>query len=316
MMLLRFIVVAILISILLACGSIEPEDNPQVIGDTSWFDKTSKEQVSYLLSAYGGKADATETFSWPPDCLTRILDISIDVTGSGLVRESLYQGRKMSLAEHNIRKFFIEYLPGRLRPGDRLILRVYGSNPGGKRIRVDLSQQIEYPRDQIQAETRHPSRRDEGFLQLVVKNVIHADADKRKEAIAKALDWSLEALKQAGGRSERFQTSPLLRCLHDACGQAYASSYSERSVIFVTDGHFHLGNLYYDPKTYTLPSHSVNRIKRLITDLDLKPFLTADSKTDVILFGLVTDDDQVFARHEEEILKWCFDSKQIEILRN
>jgi hypothetical protein len=292
-----------------------PEENPEIIGDSSWYDKNSPEQQQYLLKTYQGRGDINSVIAWPPDHLRRIVDISVDVTGSGFTRESLYQGRRMPLAEHNLRKLLDEYLVNELKPGDKIMLRIYGSMPGGENVNVDEKASLEFPADKIEVDVRNPSRKN-GQVQIIVKKIDHADVGQRKQLIEQILNWFIEFIRQAERANGRFEASPLFQFIRNVCSQHSAAKETPKLLIFVTDGHFKVGDLYYDPSTYRQRSHSIDRIRTIITNSRLKPFTEPTDKTKLVLFGLYSDGDEGFKQAQEDIFRWYFSPQPVELLTN
>lgn len=294
------------------CGA-PSEQNPEIIGDTSWLDKDLVDQRQYLVRSFQGKGDLSTVIDWPPENFKRTVDVSVDVTGSGYQRESLYQGRRMPLAEHNLRKFIEERLTNELKAGDRIIMRIYGSMPGGQRLTVDEKQRLEFPQDKIEVDVKNPSRK-QGHVQIIVKSVHRAELTIRNEFAQKILDWFLVFVRRAAQANERFESSPLLQYMRTVCEQDTLNNNEPKLIAFITDGHFHLSGTYYDPTTYTQKANTVDRIKRTITDMQIKPFKQPDSSTKILLFGLCSDGDEGFRRAQSDILKWFFDPQPVEIV--
>lgn len=309
--------IILLIAIAAFCAGCDnpPEENPEIIGDSSWYDKNSQEQQQYLLKTFQGRGDINSVIDWPPDNLRRIVDISVDVTGSGFTRESLYQGRRMSLAEHNLRKLIDERLVKELKPGDKIMLRIYGSMPGGENVNVDEKMSLEFPADKIDVDVRNPSRKN-GQVQVIVKKVDHADLGQRKQLIEQILNWFLGFIRQAELKNGRFEASPLFQFIRNICSQYSTAKDTPKLLIFVTDGHFKVGDLYYDPSTYRQRSHSIDRIKTIITTSRLKPFTESIDKTKIMLFGLYSDGDEGFKQAQEDIFHWYFAPQPVELLAN
>jgi hypothetical protein len=298
-----------------SCDEAAPEDNPEIIGDRSWYDKNSPEQGQYLLNTLRDKGDISSSMNWPPDHFRRVIDISVDVTGSGFDRESLYQGRRMPLAEYNVRRLMDEFLINELKPGDKIVMRIFGAMPGGDNINVDEKTAIEFPPDKIEMDVKHPSRKP-GQVQIIVRNIVHADSNARKQVSEEILNWFLGFIRRAGQRNGRFKASPLLQFIRNVCTQKISAKDNPKLLIFVTDGQFDIGDLYYAPNTYKQKSHTIDKIKTLITDSHFKPFTEPDNKIRVILFGLYSDQDEGFKQSQEEIFQWYFAPQPVEIIAN
>src|SRR5687768_11186939 len=254
---------AVLITLVLGSLTCQRQvENPEIIGDTSWLDKNSPEQREYLLGLFQDKGDTNTVISWPPDTLRRTIDISVDVTGSGYQRESLYQGTRMPLAEHNVRKFIEERLLNELRAGDKIVMRIYGSMPGGKRVAVDEKTTINFVQDQVSLYVTNPSRR-RGHVQIIVRKVERAALETRRSFTDQVLNWFTVFLKRASQQNEKFEASPLLQHVRTICKE-YSSNTEPIWLVFITDGHFHLGNLYYSPTTYSLSSCAPDKVQKKV----------------------------------------------------
>lgn len=263
----------------------------------AWFTGTP-EEAQYLISQF--TTDGVRTIDWPPPALRRRIDISIDVSGSGYEAKVLFEGRRLPLAEYNVRRFF-SYLAASypLKPGDRVRLRLFGAHPGGESIRVDESKHFQHPVLKIKIKSTIFTRRhDDRRLEAI--SIEHPVADR--SAIPGMLAWSLARLSHAREPAETYKRSPLLNHI-DQVVRSYDPA-NQRLFFFVTDGYFHAGDLYFSPEEFAEQRVTPENVKRYVVTNQLRPFRTDDNKVQIILYGLEYGNDETYRRERDKLLHW------------
>jgi hypothetical protein len=98
--------------------------------NSSWYSGNYKEDT-LLLNLLSGDTN----LYWPPNELCRIIDISIDITGSAYKPKVNYNGNEINLAKYNIYRV-AEFLKRNnlFKPGDNITVRIFGNLPNHNNI--------------------------------------------------------------------------------------------------------------------------------------------------------------------------------------
>lgn len=286
----------------------------EIEGDGSWY-KESQEEKEYLLRVFPiAPVESKKTIPWPPEELARYVDISIDVTQSSFSYRMLYRGKEMSWAEYNAHKF-ADYLSNEhvLLPGDRITLRIFGSNPNPKqkqKLSQDQSWDIINPPLQIDIEsTIYTARYNDRHLKVVKTSGNQVDYERR--TVSQIQDWSLDKIRQ-----QIYTKSPLLD--HIASVKRNSDSKTvKRLLIFVTDGHIDFEDVYFSPADYS--DEIKDKIMNNAEELKLKPFPDSNPNVSVIIFGLNDGGDERFRQKQDALLRWFFakqDPRLVTLVRN
>ena len=276
-------------------------------GDASWY-HGSEEEKQYLLKTF--PADGRKTIPWPPEELARYVDISIDVTQSSFTDRINYRGTRMPWAEYNVRKF-ADYLRKNhgLLPGDRITLRVFGTEPENQKKKIAQDQSVDIINPPLQVDVQaatYTARYNDRHLVVDVATKNYADFERN--TIDQIEDWSLDQI-----RKDVYTKSPLLD--HIANVKRLTDSKTvKRLLIFVTDGHIDFDDVYFSPDDYS--QQTVDKIKNDAEQLKLKPFTTPDPNVSVIVFGLNDRGDERFRQRQESLLRWFFDQQPALLIKN
>lgn len=277
----------------------------EVKGETSWY-KGTPEEKQYLLSTFK-ESTGVKTISWPPEELRRIVDISVDITGSGYKREVLFNDQKMPLAEYNLRKFR-EYLLENavLQPGDRIYVRLFGAKPGGQDVDVDEYKRIDYPGLQVDVQATVFDRRFHD-VEIAASNVSSTSTATTQQVVDSVAGWFLPYVETHRSNNEAFMQSPLLQHVFRVCQLHRSNNLAKKLYIFVTDGHFQVGDYYFSPSTFSEKRVSIDALKKTVERMKIKPFTEPDRSSSVILFGLAPNGVEEFRQAQQQILQWFFD---------
>jgi len=283
-------------------------------GDASWYRNTDEEKEYLLRTFPESPVEGRKTIPWPPEELARYVDISVDVTQSSFSYRMIYRGQEMSWAEYNANKF-ADHLVNQhvLLPGDRITLRVFGSNPAKKknpRVSQDQSWDLINPPLQIDVEYQvYTSRFNDRHFKILKTS--SSDTSYERNTASQIREWCLAQIRQ-----QVYTKSPLLE--HIATVKRNTDSKTmKRLLIFVTDGHVDFEEVYFSPADYS--DQLVNRIHNGINALSLKPFAEPNPKVSVMLFGLNDGGDERFRQKQETLLRWYFanqDPHLVNLVRN
>jgi len=226
----------------------------------------------------------------------------------------LYRGREMSWAEYNANKF-ADYLLNEhvLLPGDRITLRIFGSNPNPKKkqkLSQDQSTDIVNPPLQIEIQsTVYTARYNDRNLKVLKTSGNAVDYERR--TVSQIQDWSLDKIRQ-----QIYTKSPLLD--HIASIKRNSDSKTgKRLLIFVTDGHIDFEDVYFSPADYR--DEIVDKIMNTAEELKLKPFPDSNPNVSVIIFGLNDGGIERFRQKQEALLRWFCgkqDTRLVTLIRN
>lgn len=322
---------------LFSCGEEPSPSDPkepkiEVVGDREkvfWYKGTSEEK-NYLIKNFTESA-LRKVISWPPHELRRTVDISIDITGSGYQSQFMLENTLLPLGEYNIKRFH-DYLLGDngrlpepvLQPGDLIFVRLFGE---GKNFNQAEEKMFECPKVQAEIEVSVSTRRFDRDLKIFVRKVLSNPVDSLKQTADLIRNWSLQQLKLMRDSSEDFG-SPLLTHISRVCNRYAQTAHAKKLFIFVTDGHFSVGDSYYfSPGNYPSDEMTVEKIKNQIAMMQTKPFSHADPNSRVILYGLtpigLTSNKEVFRNEaflqaQERIMLWFFEpiDSQVIIIPN
>lgn len=301
--------------VVIACLYIGSCDTPasssfEINGDC--FKGTSEEK-EYLARTY--EKDFSGNIPWPPDNLGRIVDISLDVTGSVYQREVIFQDHRMSLAEYNLRKL-VDYLSTNdvLQAGDRIFMRLFGAKPGGVDIISDQASEVLFPAEQVELKVQVFSRIK--LVKITGHRVASDHAAYRKQVVEFILNWFLQHVKESRKENEQYMNSPLLEHIGKIRNLYQSKNSSQKLFIFATDGHFNLGEYYFGPANYTKDNKLPDKIKQSVLNMKIKPFTENDANSTVILFGLTSNDRPMFRIAQEDLLKWFFEPQPVMLIRN
>lgn len=283
-------------------------------GEASWY-KDSQEEKEYLLRVFPvAPVEGKKTIPWPPEELARYVDISIDVTESSFSYRMLYRGKEIPWAEYNVNKF-ADYLMNEhvLLPGDRVTLRIFGSNPTLKKdqkLSQDQSWDIINPPLQIEIEYQtYTARFNDRHLKIVKTSGNYGDYER--QTVSQIQEWCLDKVRQ-----QIYTRSPLLD--HIATVKRNTDSKTvKRLLIFVTDGHIDFEDVYFSPTDYS--DEVVNKIRNTVEELRLKPFPDPNPNVAVMLFGLNDGGKERFRQKQEALLRWFFsnqDQRLVTFVRN
>ncbi|MDQ1590258.1 MAG: hypothetical protein QOG71_885 [Pyrinomonadaceae bacterium] len=275
------------------------EPNIEIEGASSWY-KETKEEKEYLLKTFY-QDETSKIISWPPEELQRYVDISIDATQSSLDSKILYQGKEISWAEYNVRKFAEYLIKGHvLLPGDKITLRIFGSKPNKQEISQDQSLDIVNLPSQIEiASTIYTSRYKDRHLKVV--KIVSNYSDDENETVSKIQSWCLQQIS-----NDIYTKSPLFHHIANVKRNT-DSKKVKRLLIFITDGHIDFEDLYFSPRDYS--EHTIIKIKKTVEELKLRPFDKPDPNTSVIVFGLYYKFDERFRQKQSELIRWFFDQQ-------
>ena len=217
-------------------------------GNCSWFSK-SKFDTAYFLSFTSDKRD---TILYPPKELERDVEISLDVTGSGFEKTVKFNDTVISLAEYNVIKFCKLLEENNiLKAGDAIKLRLFGSKPNGKNIQLDQTINLFVPKAKIDIEFFR-LRRKRDNLKMTVYGV--EQGYNLTDLVLKIKKWGLENIAKNRTSHEVYFQSPILeniRNIHFGHKEDQRNKNKEKLYIFVTDGHFYVGNFEFKPSNYT-----------------------------------------------------------------
>jgi len=285
------------------------------------FINTTPAVSAYLLAKYDRNFKTADVI-WPPDELCRVIDISLDVTGSCFDKKVLLRegGPETPLAAYfvdQLSRFLVNEIP--LEAGDRIYLRLYGArkyNAPGETSNLDprsfTTLQVRKARLKISGERLSRRHND---LALTVEEV-HAGADgglAPSAAVKRIGDWFSPQVRACEPVGERYDESPLLKHIKDTVQQHPAGeTQGNRIFIFLTDGKFQYGGLWFDAD----PKHHGTReaIATRVTEDGYKPFAAREANTRVVVMGLNSDGNPAFDREQADFLRWYFSPQPVELI--
>jgi hypothetical protein len=261
-----------------------------VSGYKSWYHAT-KAESSYLLDAI--TRDGAGVLEWPPREETGLLYVSFDLTCSVFERKVLHNNRRLTLAEYNTSRLS-EFLHSQdvVSPGDLLIVKVFGTRPGGDDVLYDLSAQYHCPPLRLHYTAERFSRR---FNDLAIE-VDRPQADPgapAREAVDSVITWCGAAVRSAPIGDVVPNDSPLLESVRQVIQAAVASRRQQIRIIFVTDGHFDFPGGYFSPATFQADTGILGRVLQRTTHGSILPSPTPSPISSIVFLGM--DDRGCFA---------------------
>jgi hypothetical protein len=304
-------------------GCRQEEARPAVVearGDRSWLGTgtLSAGDSEYILQQVDRSSEFIE-FQWPPPYRSRVIDITVDVTGSvatWLVHE---RGRVMPLSEYYLTLLDERLLEtGFLQPGDEVVVRIFGANYDGTAAEARDMLRFAMPRQVVRARVQTLERRHNDMLLEVVS--VSGDTTTTSWRIAQRIqDWLRPYVIDAHDRQEVYRSTPFLEHVKRVARQLPADG-RPAVVIFLTDGLFQTGPFDFRPETVHSTPRLVDGIERYVGSQGGRPFeaappsRTARLPVRVIVAGLNTRSDQRFARAQEDLLRWFFSPIPVELL--
>lgn len=285
----------------------------EIVGDDSWFKSYgTREDTLFFLENYKRDFDPI-TIAWPPNHRRRLLDISVDATGSCYWYKVKDQDKEMFLAEFNLRKL-CEYLRSEkvLLPGDKIQLRVFGKSFGRNDAIGREFCSLDLPTQRLTLKGKILTRRYRD-LQIIVRKV----ESPRKEVeniIDSIFTWYLPRISRGTvGTSERYKESPLLEYVKKVIDENRMKKSTQTIFIFVTDGFFQLDHLDFRPKKYKAEPNLPSKIKERIDELSLKPFNQQEPDMLITIRGLNNGGDLEFENAQKELLEYFFDPQPLQL---
>lgn len=301
------ILVLVMLGMSVCCNNHKVTDPPKY-EFSGLLSNATAEEKDYLSATL--TSNPKGPIEWPPKALRRIIDISLDVTGSVYQRSIIYQDRHLNLAEYY--SFILyDYLVRNevLRPGDHLVVRLYGAKPGGRDILVDQFAEMDCPPDALDIEVTSYSRLNQ--IEIRGKQLTASDPKARDQIPKNVRQWFLDHVKAGSKETDQLMNSPLLDHIHKVVSVHSQNKGMEKVFIFVTDGLFSVGDLYFQPKINLKATRVIEKIKERCATLQLKPFKDFDPKVSVIILGLTANGVPEFQAAQEQLLRWFFDPQTV-----
>jgi len=304
---------------LINCNPEPPREAKLIlVGESAWFEpyKSLSESNSYLLKNYTQESKL-ESIEWPPKDLRRLVDISVDVTGSCYNTLVTYNNEVIPLAKYNLLKLCEKLEAGNiLLPGDNIILRLFGSNYGDSGANGRESKGIQIPPMRIETEIRVLTRKHND-LELLVKKVI-SDKFSINATIEDLRKWFMPFVTRSAKPNERYKESPFLEHVKRVVEESLMSKSVRKVFIFVTDGWFQVGNpnniLNFQPSIFDNDKSIINKIIDFVQRSNLKPSAEACQNTSIYLIGLNDGGNPEFRKAQRDLFTWFFEPQKISII--
>ncbi len=270
----------------------------------------SETATAYLLRHY--TETRLDTVSWPPEELTRTIDVSFDVTGSMYERSVVHQDRLLNLALYDLR-LLEEFLTGDLnpQPGDIVRVRLFGANYRGSGAEARDERVWQLPSAnlvlQVHVTTRPPKR-----VIINVREVRRPDSSAQSSVVDSVIQWLRNRI-ESGSRRE-YLRSPLLEHIRRVATQYEGGSEtSPVRLVFVTDGLVELENLKLTPERFVEDTTLARAVMTRAQELNLLPTALDTLRFSVTVIGLFDGGSAAFGRAQRRFFSELFRSQSVRI---
>lgn len=291
------------------CGASAREPRAEIEGvPAGLVGSVGPDDYKYLLDAVppsGGEM----TVDWPPPDRRRMLEVSLDVTGSFYKAAVRRGGRKIPLAFHATELFGQRLghdVP--LKHGDEVRLQTFGRFAVGEDAPARDELTVRIGPLALRGHARQLERR---YGDVVFKVSEHRDRGTAPVmARQQIIDWLTTQLRQHAGQS--YRTTPFLGHVHEVVTRDPPGR-RPREYFFITDGWFQIESTNFSPAAYG--QNTIAALKQHVERLDLRPFTAQAAPVRVMLVGLNDDGDRAFGVAQESFFKWYFEPQIVSFVR-
>jgi hypothetical protein len=223
------------------------------------------------------------------------------------MREVLFDGNRISLAEYNLRKLREHLLDNNiLQPGDRIFVRLFGRKPGGQDVDVDVYKRIDYPGLSVDIQATVFDKRYHD-VEIVASKISTNPEANSERVVDTVFNWFLPHATAKRSSNETYMQSPLPQHIFKVSRLHNSKNSTKKLFIFATDGHFQVGDYYFSPATYSSRKVNLEAIKKTVEEMKIKPFTEPDRTSSILIIGLSSNGDEVFRQAQEQFFRWFFD---------
>jgi len=279
----------------------------EIIGAANWFN-SSRADTAYLFNKF--KSNFQGKLEWPPQELSRVIDISMDLSYSMYMGRVIYNDLSITIAEFNA--FMLkDFLHEILKPGDLVRARILGKNRLSGEIASKEYVEFRIPPDTLLIDARILYRKYNDLV-ITVKSQVKNDklAFNYHEIIH---GWFSSEVKKAGTGSGKWMQSPLLEQMASVIDQYEDHNLHELIVVFVTDGWIEDDvSIRFWPRYYSQFSNVIEKMKEIIDKPGMKPNALLSADTQIILLGLRDEGNRGYRYAQKEIFKYFFNGQKVE----